>query len=449
MCLALAYCLLKDGRLSYLSEIVMITLAVLELIFVKGKTCFICVALLMTCTMWRHYRQYRLEDLKDRENYGRIFEMLVRIVYIPVVIVDRFVKLCGLRRYKKVLVRLAVYSFAICAAAVLLLTLYCRQLKPLLNLIPGLGSAKSRLFLGRAAFDVFDVLPLGNNIPQWGFSGSEGGVDLYFALDSGYIKLLLEYGVIAFALILGIMTWAQLRLYKEKRYYAVFILAIFAIDGLMEYWIIKIGYNIFILLASCSLMTADERNAAKEEQLSPVKAKSWRSVIAAAVCCILFAVWCVTAYPISSWRGWTPVKGATVVIPGAFIDGVGSETLVADRLGKAAEYVNTHKDAQIILCSNDADALKEILIETGLVEEERIHVDAEATSVDSMLENTRKIIREEKMPPRITICACTMQQERISRHAAKMKIPLNSLTVDMPWTLYLPNFAIEQGRVLR
>lgn len=448
LCLALAYCLWRDGKLSWKGELGLVLLFVYNALFVGGKTLFGCLLILMLGTFWRHYRKAQGVPYQDRAAYGNVIPILFRILYLPVVLIESVLRRFRNGKNGMKARRVMIFSFVIIGAFFILATASYRIMKPMWDRVPGIGSVKSRLVLGVIGFEEFPLRMLGNNIPQWGLSASEDIVDFYYALDSGYIKLLLQFGWLLFLAVIGLMTWAQFRLYRARRYYAMFLLSVFAIDGMMDYWMISLAYNLFILLATCRLQPTGDWPTA-EEGLLTQPGKRMRRGIAAALCLALFGWWCATAYPISTWRGWTPASHATVVLPGDFIEGISNDQTRLLKIDRTRQYLEAHDDARCILSGTAAEtaAMKGRLLEAGIAPE-RLTVNDGVTNVEDMLTAATETIDRDGLPTRLTVCAFTMQQARIAKTAKRLKLPVNSLTVEMPKLLYLPNYLLEQWKIM-
>ena len=217
LCLALFYCLFKNGDLGWRGELGLVLLTVLDAAFVHGKTLLVCMLLLISVTFWRHYRRCRAVPFQDPVRYALPLRLAFRALYAPVALADVIYERLRLGRYKRTFLRLALFSFLLCAALLLICSRFYRELKPAIDLVPGIGSVKSRFLLGQVAFEEFPVRLFGSDVLQQGLSKSEDIVDLYFVLDSAYIKLLMEYGLLCFTGFMGLMTWAQYRLYRAGR----------------------------------------------------------------------------------------------------------------------------------------------------------------------------------------------------------------------------------------
>lgn len=440
--LALCFCLLKDGRLGWAGELGLIALSLFNFFFVGGKTCFICLLILIPVTLLRHYRCGGV-PYQDAERYGKLIPLLFRGLYFLPSLADRGIKKLRLRRLRPAALALVKWAYPICAGASILLTAIWRLSQPLWDKLPGLGSVKARLLFGRLAMEEYPLSLFGTFIPMAGNGGSEQGPAFYFFLDNAYVAILLRFGVVFLLLFLALMTAAQVRFAREKRPYAMFLLAVFALDCLMDFELMDLSYNVFILLAFCVHDRADAETPKREK---PALAPGRRRLLGA-VCvplCLLFALWACTAGEIIAWRGWTPTSGATLLVPGSGIDAWKSPELETKRLERARLYLNLKSDAACIVLSPEA---KDWLTANG-IEAERIRVVGETSDPGELLLRAQSLIEGEGLPPRLTVCTYAMQQGRFAKAAEALHIPVNSLTMKMPAKWYLPSFAAEQWRVL-
>ena len=83
----------------------------------------------------------------------------------------------------------------------------------------------------------------------------------YEFLDSSYARILLMYGWVAFVLILGLILWLQFRLYKKKKTFQMFVLAVLSLQFMMEHHILEPAYNIFLLLPFACLDDSEEKSS--------------------------------------------------------------------------------------------------------------------------------------------------------------------------------------------
>ena len=393
LALALLWCLLRDGRFDWLEELALVMLAAFMGYVVGGKTDFICMLVLVGVTLCRNHL-----PLKKMKPAGMV----------------------GALRYSYVTA--AVLSF--------LITLTYRPLRGFWDGISGLGTIKSRLVYGTLGFEEYPVNLFGHRISEMGAGWSERGVPAYFYLDNAYVRLLLLYGALTLLVFLGLMTYAQIRLYKNKRPYAVFALAVFALSGLIEFEPVLVSYNLLALLAFCSLSPTPETVVSKKPHLL------WASV--ALVGFVVLGIWSWSAWQVSSWRGSTPIYGATLVVP----QDSGSP-LRESRLEAARAYLQQHPDG-VCIVAGEKD--REWLVKRN-TDSTCVHV-LSFSGTDEMLIRANGFIQENHLPPRLTVCTFSMEQAFISRRAQQLHIPVNSLTMQCPRRQYLKHFTTQQWNTL-
>ncbi len=447
--LALFYAIIHDGRFSRKGELGLIVLLIADLFLIKGKTCAICLALLIAGSFWRHHQQLQGIPFQNRDQYGNITPFLFKIIYFPISMISSFLKKRDIRignRKKNMLLRIMAGGFIIWGLIIILTSVGYRSIFPIINQIPGLGSVKARLFLGNIAFEEFPITLWGNIIPLSGNSGSEHAATFYYALDSAYVMILMQFGLIPFLIVIGLLTFAQIRLIRAKRYFAVFVLFIYALDNSMEYWMYYLPNDLFILLSFCAIKPPVALEAVEKCSISKRKQgfTKYAAAVAAVLLCCCFSLWFISAYWITSWRGSTPEYGGTIVVPGRYVDSFPDDGLEKQRLIGAGNYMRSHEDAMCIVYNEDA---KKKLIMEG-IDSERILVDQDSESIDDMLLNADSIIQSHDLPNRLTVCTYDMQQALVSERAEKLHIPINDLTVIMPKEQYIKNYTAEQWKLL-
>ena len=419
LCVMLVYAIYKDGWFTWIEELGLICLIFFSGFVVKGRTAFVCLVLLFIGISYRHYRKNRGIPFQEKESYGYVIPFIFMVLYIPAIIISIMIKHLNLR--KKCVLGVMKYSFLICAALIYILTLTYRLSPVAWNSVLGQSTIVSRLFQNNIGFEQFPLNLLGNKVNQSAPSGFLTSATLYFVLDSSYVVILIENGVLIFFVIMGLMTWLQIRLYKARRYFAMFVLAIFAIDCIMESQLALLPFNTFILLAFCQL--SPKAGMENCERLKFGDKQKKRKLLVRLVCVVtailLLFTWHVASSPITGWAGQTPDYDATIVIPVDFLEGDNGA-----RLTRAKYYLNFRKDAGCIVF-RDTD--KEWL-ETQGIDEGRIFV-GQAVDIDSMLLEGQRLIKDHSLPTRLTICTYKPQQTRIQRHAETLHIPVNSLTL--------------------
>lgn len=110
-----------------------------------------------------------------------------------------------------------------------------------------------RLSLGHKAYTEYGFSILGKKVIEHGWGGTRGIAMLksdptkYFYIDSSYLRLLVIYGIIAFVLILIIMTVISWRSIQSGQFILASIIAIVSISAIVEQRLIDISYDPFLL----------------------------------------------------------------------------------------------------------------------------------------------------------------------------------------------------------
>lgn len=104
-----------------------------------------------------------------------------------------------------------------------------------------------RLQLSKKGLDDYPVKLFGQNVIENGLGTSTANRDFYFYLDDSYIRILLEYGIIAFIVTIIILAMISKKASEEKKYILVIVLVAIAVQSVMEQHLIDIAYNPMIL----------------------------------------------------------------------------------------------------------------------------------------------------------------------------------------------------------
>ena len=431
--LALTYTVVSNGWLTWFGELSFIALDV-YILLIGGKTSFICLTLMIVILMVRHLRRNGGVPFQDKDRYGLI-STVFKFLYIPIVLTDRFISLCKLERIKSALLKSMIFCFPGMALINYALIFTYKPLESFWSSIGILSTFKDRLIYGMMGFNEYPLTLFGTDIPITDGTG-ESFFGIYYVLDSVYMRFLLQCGVIPFILVLLVLTAVQVFNYKRRHYIGLTVVFIYSLSFLMEFSL----QNLAVTLAFLTVSLFYERPGI--QMCDKLSFSGWSSAKRRILCAltlgflVVFFVWCSTAYKISSWRGWTPVYDATLVIPGEFLNADN------DLLEAACEYLDSHSES---FCIVSDDAQMDRLLDMGIAEE-RIYV-SESNDIDEMLINARNLIDTNGLPPRLTICTYGMQQARIGIHAKKLEIPVNSIAVK-PENGYLIRFSEEQWRLI-
>lgn len=103
-----------------------------------------------------------------------------------------------------------------------------------------------RIYLAAEGFKNYGIKPFGQYI-KW-IGGIPGPDEVYNYVDSSYAMILINYGIIVFAMI---MTWAEacsIQIAKQKDSYMVFIWSVIAVHSICDPQFSWIGFNCFLMM---------------------------------------------------------------------------------------------------------------------------------------------------------------------------------------------------------
>lgn len=147
----------------------------------------------------------------------------------------------------KVLITVAITSFLLLAVVSIIITyFYSDSPSVFYNKYGILSTLRSRYKLGYQAFERYQITPWGQFIEEHGNGGITDGrpVENYFFLDISFIRILFFYGWTMLVLLLAIFTILQIRLYKNKLFYILFVVSVFALDCSVEHHLLDISQNV-------------------------------------------------------------------------------------------------------------------------------------------------------------------------------------------------------------
>ena len=420
LCMMLVYSIYKDGRFTWIGEAGLFLLTIFIGFVVKGRTAFLCLFLLYLGTTLRHYIDNEKIPFQTQEDYGTVIAFLFKILYLPAIVLNFLRKLLRIKK-GTFLFRLMKYSFIICAAVTFILTFSYMIAPSIWNNTIGRSSFVSRLFQNAIGLEEFPINLLGNMVNQSAPTNFNTTPTLYFVLDSSYVGILIQNGILIYSIIIGLMTWGLFRLYKARRYYAMFVVSVFALDCIMECQLAILPFNSFILLAFCQFTEKPGIEISNSNTIRRLKARRYLNIalISATILLVFLFGWRYITSPIVSWRGQTPDYDATVIVPGDFLEGDSEK-----RLTRARYYLNAKKDSVCLVCK---DQDQEWLQNHGIDEKRIIKINA--GDIDSMLLGGKRLIDDLSLPPRLTVCTYEEQQARVEKHANSLHIPINSLTL--------------------
>ena len=465
--LFLIFCFYYGGNLSWQGELGILFMTIINMLFVGGKTSYICMSIVVFVTYLRHYR--RIGKVPYQEE-SKIIKIVFQIIYIPVIIVDKISRKISDINLKKLKATVRIfnkYSFIIFAALMIGLTmLYVYVPVKIFDYIPKSNTVRARLRLGILGFEQFSIKLFGNSIPQRGAGGTEGYIPFYYFLDSSYIRMILQFGLIVFIVLVGLMTLVQFKLYKEKMFYELFLVAIVALDCAMEHHIIDFSYNTFALLAWASLIHDDTENVKPiffatlswintRENVSVLRrqmsSKLFKFIYSGFIIltCVIVGCSLYASYRISTFRGREPVSTATVILTGNNIDGIRSNKLLDEKISSVRRFMGFKKDSVCILSGSDDEInyMHKKLLEAK-ISDDRLY-EVKSDSIEAAINECDSFIKENNLPKRKAFSSFKMQQERIREIAHENGIPINMLEAKMPAEMYLQNYFMEQIKLMK
>ena len=471
----LMYCYLKNGYLGWKGELILIFLSLVNFFFIGGKTTFICLIVLMIGTFWRKYRRHHEIPYQDTKA-----TLLFRILYYPFVVIDTIkiptYFISGTRKFH-------CGSFVFWSVLIIL-TSVCYQFLPpkLFYIIPNTGTVGSRLMYGNFAFRNIPVSLFGTFVPFFGNGGRNNISILGYFLDSSYIKILFENGLIGFLLFVGLMTYIQVRFYQKKRWYSMFLLSIVAMDCVMEHHMVDLSYNAFLLLAFADLDSSFETadTVSLEDVIKKILVLGGVFVLLGGLLSLLsgykqlfqiiLILMGIISIILSRFIGKSIIRKTitlllVVLIPVCFYSAYrisycpfstlkdrpvlviheDQDCLFIDSIVQQVDiYARLHRDAKIIVSGSAGEQIAQRLKEDNSL---KTIISLDLTS--RSLEEAILSVNNQISPPERMVVLCTKPEaRRVSEIQKQNGILLAEKTISLPWNLYLYDFLYEQIRFI-
>jgi len=123
-----------------------------------------------------------------------------------------------------------------------------------------------RLSMGKIAIDSYGIHLFGQYLPLVGGSIDYTGYFktqdyTYFYLDSLYIRILSQFGIVFFAGFLGAMTAVMRLLFYKREYWLILVVAFVAVHALIDDLVLFLQYDTFLLLIGYLATNADKCDA--------------------------------------------------------------------------------------------------------------------------------------------------------------------------------------------
>jgi hypothetical protein len=160
---------------------------------------------------------------------------------------------------KKLIAFLEQWAFIICGAVMLTVTLLYDEDSPFFL---KLNSALSgRLELGKRAFNKYGVHLLGRYFPMLGNGGNDFSSPVYYNfVDSSYCLILVRYGLLLFIVFAAFYLIAAYRAKKSASEVLLAVLALTAVQSMIEHHWSDLKFNPCLILAFTSLAAGEKES---------------------------------------------------------------------------------------------------------------------------------------------------------------------------------------------
>lgn len=222
----LAWCYLRKEKIKYIELAVIGGLGIFVYAFCQARLNTICLFLIVV--LFGYYKIQCMRAGKKGKNYEMHPFLSMILALAPV----------------------------LCAGFMLFLSRIFRPENPFMGFLDNILS--QRLLYGRKAFDVYGVSWLGKIIPMQGNGGNVQAVEDYFFLDSSYLFVLFQYGILVLFVVLGIMTVTNFRARKNKEWITLLTLLVVSVQCMIEHHLMSVAYNPFLWMLFAQ--TAEEQD---------------------------------------------------------------------------------------------------------------------------------------------------------------------------------------------
>lgn len=157
-------------------------------------------------------------------------------------------------------------SGTICAAVMIWLTMLYSPDNAVISFLD--RALSSRLRLGKKGIDIFGFTLWGQDIPMIGLGSTTEDVDYYFFLDSSYLYILLQFGLLMLIVLLFVWLCIGIKSYRNHQWVLLWIIALVAVQCMVEHHMVSIAYNPFwlALLADLSIKGTTRKSRRLEDE---------------------------------------------------------------------------------------------------------------------------------------------------------------------------------------
>ena len=151
-----------------------------------------------------------------------------------------------------------IAAMPLMAGWIILAARYYNPDNPLLSRINTI--LNTRLSLGKKGFRKYGLSLLGTTVKYKTTGGKLEEVKNYFNLDSSYLMILINFGILMFLVLLALFVWSSYRAREEQDVLLLLLLTVIAAESFMENRLIQAQYDIFLLIFFASLRREDGRS---------------------------------------------------------------------------------------------------------------------------------------------------------------------------------------------
>ena len=167
--------------------------------------------------------------------YYETLALIFLVILIDILKID-------LTKHKTIRIFLPL-TYIVCATFTIWLSVNFSNSSPVMRMINELTTY--RLSLSHQALEVYPVGLLGNSV-EW-VTGNAIGGDSYFYVDSSYIQILIQYGILVFIYIVTLFTILMRHFQYRKNNIILLCLIMIAIHSITEPQLLNLAYNPFLL----------------------------------------------------------------------------------------------------------------------------------------------------------------------------------------------------------
>lgn len=213
--LSVVYCYLRKEKLRYLETIGVAALGIFVYYFCDARMNTIC--LLMTAILF----SYLIFRRRRQRKKGTKYEM------------------------QKALAIILALSPTLCAMGMILLSMFYSSQNRLFSILNGI--LNNRIYYSHKGMELYGIPLWGQYIPMRGNGGTTEAVNNYFFLDSSYIYILLQFGVLTLVTILMCWCIISFKAVRHKNWELLLVVVLIAVQCLVEHHMMAIVYNPFFM----------------------------------------------------------------------------------------------------------------------------------------------------------------------------------------------------------